>query len=77
MPSYHPVFIHFGPDALPDKEIQESVTTKEKEIGRPLKSSEILETMGEAVEPDAAKRIFLSARPPSKMPKLWFPEKDH
>lgn len=74
MSNHHPVFISIGPKTVDDGVIQEAVTLKEKHLGRPLTSTEILETLGELYEPDASKRTFISARPPKQMPKLWMPE---
>lgn len=70
----HPVFISIGPQEAVTDEVQAAVSAKEKELGRPLTSQEILHIMGEVHEPDPQKRIVLSARPPTKMPKLWLPE---
>jgi hypothetical protein len=70
----HPVFISIGPKKIEDQDIQAAVTKKEQELGRPLTSSEILQTMGEAMEPDPSKRIYLSARPAKGMPPLHLPE---
>lgn len=70
----YPVFIWIGgPEGeereQKDAEIQAAVTRKEQEFGRPLTSKEILQTMGEVIEPDPSKRKFLSSGPPTSMPE--------
>lgn len=74
MTSYHPVFIHLGESTVSDEDVQKFVTEKEKELGRPMNSQELLIAMGEAHEPEPKHRIHLSARPATVMPKLWVPE---
>jgi hypothetical protein len=69
----HPVFISIGPKKVDTEIIKKAISLKEKDLGRPLTSTEILQTMGEVYEPDASKRTFISSRPPSKMPKLHLP----
>ncbi len=70
----HPVLISIGPQKVDTEVINKAVKIKEKELGRPLTSTEILEVVGACHEPDESKRIFLSARPPRTMPKLHLPE---
>lgn len=70
----HPVLISIGPKKLESDVIQKAITLKEKSLGRPLNSTEILQTVGECYEPEESKRLFLSARPPNKMPRLHLPD---
>lgn len=72
--SHHPVFISIGPKKVEDHDIQAAITAREQELDRPLTSKEILQIMGEVMEPEPTKRIFLSARPPTEMPPLRLPE---
>lgn len=62
--SEHPVFI--------PKLVNEAIRLKEKNLGRPLTSTEILQTFGEVIEPDASKRLHLGhhSHPPTK---IWTP----
>lgn len=69
----HPVLISIGPRKLDDGVIQTAISLKERHLGRPLNSTEILQTVGECYEPDESKRLFLSARPPHKVPPLHLP----
>lgn len=69
--SFHPVFIRIGGDpAKRDEEtalVQQAISLKEKQLGRPLTSTEILQTFGEVIEPDESKRLFLSSRGPREV----------
>jgi hypothetical protein len=70
---HHPVLISIGPKHVDPDVIQAAITMRERQLGRPLTSTEVLEVVGACHEPDESKRIFLSAHPPKTMPKLHLP----
>lgn len=50
--------------------VQQAINDREKELGRPMNSQEILKTWGEVIEPDASKVTHIHAGPPKGMPPL-------
>lgn len=69
----HPVLVSIGPRQIEDGVINKAIQIKERQLGRPLNSTEILHVVGECYEPDESKRLFLGSRPPTTMPKLHLP----
>lgn len=67
----HPAFVHLGGPKPDAKVVNEAIKIKEKQLGRPLTSQEILKTLGEVIEPDASKRLFISSSAPK--PGTRFP----
>lgn len=74
MSSDLPVFIWLGASEEEKAEkmplVQKAITDREKELGRPLNSTEILQTWGQVIEPDPTKVTHIGARPPRGFPPL-------
>lgn len=76
-PNLYPAIVWLGASdeerKAKDPLFNAAIRRKEQLLKRSLTSAEILQTMGEIIEPDASKRRFLSARPPAGPFKLWIP----